>query len=225
MRQREFHRHTALCAADIHEGAVLFPGKFLGDDSGGAEAETGHRLEEPFQPLRVRIERPEKVFACLGLVLRLSGAQPFRQRAPEAIETGVGHFQDAADIGGFVAVQKQRRFRGIGIARPGSPEHAQGHERIKEVSRASRVQSQLQPQRLGIAWSKRQDGEESQAQWRSAASSNPKSDAQLHDLRRREGSLYHSHVLSSAKTTDRLRMPPDGVNGVEDEGEIPGKIE
>jgi len=93
-----------MCAPDIHKRAVSFPGKFLGDDPGGAEAEAGHCLEKPFQPLWVRIERPEKVLTGLRFILRVAGAQPIRQRAPEAVQTGVGHFQDAADVGGFGAV-------------------------------------------------------------------------------------------------------------------------
>src|SRR6478672_11744299 len=83
LQQRDLDRHTALRASDVHKGVVLLPGKFFGDGASGPYAEAGHGLQKSFEPLRVRVERAEEVFARLDLVLRLPGLQGFGQRTPE----------------------------------------------------------------------------------------------------------------------------------------------
>jgi len=137
VRTGDFDRHSALGAADIHECAVLLPGKLLRDDLRGTYAETGHGLEKAFQPLRIGIQGAEEVPAGLHFVLRLTGAETFGQRIPESIEPRITHFEYAADIRGFRAIEKQRSFGRIGVTRACPLEHAERDQRIEKVARAA----------------------------------------------------------------------------------------
>src|SRR5215475_11889910 len=98
MRQRDFPLRPTLRAADIREGVVSLPWKFVGDDPCRSDAETGHGLEESLQPLRVGVEGAEKVPTGFRLVLRLANPQALCQRAPEMVKPCVGHFEHAAYV-------------------------------------------------------------------------------------------------------------------------------
>ena len=56
----------------------------------------------------------------LGFVLRLAGSERRREVAPEGIQAGVGHFQEAAHVVGAVFVKEGRRFTRVAISRVGT---------------------------------------------------------------------------------------------------------
>src|SRR5207237_613388 len=73
----------------------------------------GHRGEELAEARGVGVERVERVATGLGLVLRVAGAEGLGQRAPERVEAGVGHLEDAADVAGRVAVGEASGLRRV----------------------------------------------------------------------------------------------------------------
>jgi hypothetical protein len=126
------------------------------------------------------------------LVLRLPGAEPIGQRAPEPIEPCVTHFEDAADIGGLGPVEKLRCFCGIGVARTGAFQHAQSHQRIEKIPRASRMDSKALAQRLAIERTFAKFGKESEFDSAKERLRSPEPSTELQDLRRRHSPLGHS---------------------------------
>jgi len=78
----------------------------------------GHPAKELLQPGRVGVELFEhSLVAVLNLILRLTGAQGFRQIVPEFEETCVQHLQDTTDVTRAVAVEIQCSERRVEIAR------------------------------------------------------------------------------------------------------------
>ena len=75
IRQRHSHRQASLCGADISESLVLLPRKLLCDCHGRRQAVAIHRAQEQAQSLRIQVERGEKTFAALDLVLGLPSAE------------------------------------------------------------------------------------------------------------------------------------------------------
>src|SRR6266851_6101686 len=71
IRQGDLHRQASLCGADISERLILLPRKFLCDCHGRWQTVASHRTQEQTQSLRIQIERGEKIFAALDLVLGL----------------------------------------------------------------------------------------------------------------------------------------------------------
>src|SRR5579884_1535531 len=104
VRQRDLRRHAALRAADIDERSVCAPGKLASDYPCRSEAEPRHGFQEAFEPVRVGVERAEKIISRLVFVLRLAGPERLGERSPEAIEAGVRHLEHAADVARFVAI-------------------------------------------------------------------------------------------------------------------------
>ena len=52
----------------------------------------------------------------LDLVLRLTRLQGFGEVSPEAVQAGVGHLEDPADVLGAVGVEERGRFGGVAVA-------------------------------------------------------------------------------------------------------------
>jgi hypothetical protein len=66
----------------------------------------------------------------------------------------VGHLEDAADIGGLPAVQKEVGFRGVRVAVTVAVEEAEGHQRVQKVARRAGMETQTGAERrkcLGTA--------------------------------------------------------------------------
>ena len=122
----------------------------------------------------------------LALVLRSPGPQTLRQGPPELIETSIRHLQDATDIGRLAPIEKQVGRRGVGIAAVLALEHPQRYQRVEEIRRAPRVQTQSLAQSLAIKSSRirelRKDAKLDSAQQRLRA---PEREPQLHDRVRR----------------------------------------
>jgi hypothetical protein len=56
-------------------------------------------------------------------------------------EAGVGHFENAADVAGFVLVEKEVGFGGISVDAVLSVEEPEGHERVEEIPRGARMEA------------------------------------------------------------------------------------
>src|SRR3546814_7143060 len=78
---------------------------------------------------------------------------------PEAKQPGVGHLQDAANIGGLVAVEIEIGRRGIGVSAVAPVQHPQRDERIEEVAGAPFMEPEPPPQRLAVERSRSKLGE------------------------------------------------------------------
>src|SRR3546814_7000921 len=100
---------------------------------------------------------------------------------PEAKQPGVGHLQDAADIGGLVAVEIEIGRRGIGVSAVAPVQHPQRDERIEEVAGAPFMEPEPPPQRLAVERSRSKLG--AQAELDGPQQSLPATDAaaDLHD--------------------------------------------
>ena len=75
--------------------------------------------------------------------MRLPSLQGLRQRAPEAIKARASHFEHAANVGGFRAVEEEIRFGSIRIRSPGTFQNAQRDECIQEIASAARMKAEL----------------------------------------------------------------------------------
>ncbi|MDT4830735.1 hypothetical protein FQZ97_642100 [compost metagenome] len=185
MGSRDYHRHHALRCAHIGEGRVFRPVEPGGDRLRRTGADPAHGLEEPAQPCRLRIDRGEEVLAVLGFVLRLSGVQGFGKRAPETVEPGIGHFEDAADIRRLRLVEEEVRIRGIAIAAVLAFEQLQGHQGVEEVAGRAGMQFQpgLQVRQVDRAGCKL--GEDAELDRAEHGLGGPEPHAELHDVVRR----------------------------------------
>lgn len=72
MSQRDLDRYTALSTADVHETFVIGPRELKCQRLGDAHAEARHGGQELFQSGGVGVNRGEKAFPSLSLVLRLA---------------------------------------------------------------------------------------------------------------------------------------------------------
>ncbi len=73
-----------------------------------AVADAGHRLEKHFEARGIGVKGFEqRLAAAADFVLRLAGAQAFSEVAPVAVETLVGHLENAADVGGLLLVEEE----------------------------------------------------------------------------------------------------------------------
>src|SRR5690348_18319089 len=78
----------------------------------------------------------------MNFVLRLSGFQSLSKRSPKTIQAGIRHFQHSAGIAELSAVQKEVRFRRVGIAICIALEHSERNQGIKKIARAAGMQPQ-----------------------------------------------------------------------------------
>ena len=108
-------------------------------------ADARHRREELLQPRRIGVQRLERVRGrrastsfCGWPVRKRLG-----QAAPERIEPGVRHLEDAADIRRLVPVEEQIGLRSVRVARRRS---ASRNPRATSVSRKSRDDRAMQAQ-------------------------------------------------------------------------------
>lgn len=73
----------------------------------------------------------------LDLVLGLAGPERLCQPTPEAVQPGVGHLENPADVLRLVGVEEGRRLSGVAVTGIGantvSLEESEGDEAIKEV--------------------------------------------------------------------------------------------
>ena len=194
VRERDLDGQAALRAADVGEGLVVIPGKLPRDGARRAEAQSRHRAEEPFEPRGVCIERAEEVVAALDLVLRPPRPQRLGQRAPEGVETRVGHLQHAAHVGGARAVEKRRGLGRVVVALVRVAfENLQRDERVEKVARAARMQAETLAYGLGRRRPLRDLGEEVELDGAQKRLRGPEAEPQLHDVVGRQR-LRHRHV-------------------------------
>ena len=96
--QGDLNRHGTFGAADV-DHALVIPPRELGRDRHVPRPRLrAHRLGELREPLGVGVEHREEVVAFLCLVLWDAGPQALRQGAPEPIQPGVRHLQQATDV-------------------------------------------------------------------------------------------------------------------------------
>src|SRR5215469_6496134 len=100
----------------IHEGLVVSPWEVGGDGVSRTRAYSTHRARKPPQLFRIGIQCRKDVFSStLTLVLQFTGAQGLRERSPEAIEPGICHFQNTADVGWLSSIEKQVGVYGVAV--------------------------------------------------------------------------------------------------------------
>jgi hypothetical protein len=116
-----------------------------------------------------------------------------RASAPEAVQPGVDHLQQAADVGGLGPVQEEFRFRCVGVLPAAALKHAEGHQRVEEVPRATGVELQPVGQGVQVRWPLSQFGEDAQFDGAEQGLRPPETEAELENLVRRKF-LGHSPV-------------------------------
>ena len=94
-----------------------------------------HRAQKPSQLPRIGIQCRKDIFSsAFALVLQLTGAQGLRKRSPEAIEPGICHFKNAADIGWLSSIEKQVGVYGVAVDAVLALQQLERDQRIKEVT-------------------------------------------------------------------------------------------
>ena len=94
-----------------------------------------HGAEEVAQAIGIRVELLEGIIAAVArLVLRFAGAKRGGEIAPEAVETSVGHLQDAADVLGLLLVEEELGGRGICVVAVAALEAVERDEGVEEVA-------------------------------------------------------------------------------------------
>jgi hypothetical protein len=111
-----------------------------------------------------------------------AGAQGLGQLAPEGVQPGVGHLQDAADVGGLAPVEEVVRLGGVRVAAAVAPEQAEGHEGVEEVTGAARVQAQAPGQGRQVQRPAGQLGEDAQFHGAEQGLGAPEAEAELQDV-------------------------------------------
>ena len=133
-------------AADVTDRRVPREVDLLGEGVEVARGDARHGAHELLEARRVAVELLEHPGTrALDLVLRLACLQRFGQVAPERIEPGVGHLEEATDVGRALLVQERRRLRRVAIpsvvAVAVAPEEPERHECVEEVVDAAPVQA------------------------------------------------------------------------------------
>jgi len=142
MRESNLRSSVALGCAYIANGLVVFKGKPSSDSEGTAMAEAGHSTQEALETLGIGVECLEtRLTAAADFILREAAPQAFSQVPPVTVEALAGHFQDAANVGGLLLVEKKVSGRRIAIVSIAALEKAEGDESIEEVSRRPRMQA------------------------------------------------------------------------------------
>ena len=104
----------------------------------------------------------ERLAAVSDFVLRLSGAKSRRQIAPEAIQAGVGHLQDAANVRGLALVEEQFGGRRVAVLAVSALQKAERHQSVQKISRTAGMQTEPALQVFRIARLLGQFGKQSQ---------------------------------------------------------------
>ena len=141
------HRQLAGRTTDVADGAIAREIELLGERPEVGGRDPAHRVHELLEALGLAVELGEhRRPGVLDLVLRLTGAQPFGEIAPEAIQPGVGHFEEPAHELGAVPIEEQRRLGRVAVARVGpvaiALEKAQGEQRVEEIGVGPRVEAE-----------------------------------------------------------------------------------
>jgi hypothetical protein len=156
--------------------------KFGRDRLRSAGADAAHCPEEAAQPLRLRIERGEEVRIMLGFVLHFPCLQGFGKRAPEAVEPGIGHFEDATDIRRLGLVEEEVRVGSIAIDAVGAFEQLQGNQRIEKVARRTGMQFEPGLQRRQVGRARRKRAEDTKLDRAQCRLGSPEAHAKLEDV-------------------------------------------
>src|SRR5712692_799789 len=151
MRQRNLHRDAALRSADVPKGLVSSPRESLGHDLGGTDAKSGHCLPKAAEPIWIAVEAFKRIpDSSLRFTLGLAGLQSFGKGTPEAVQSRVDHFEQAANVGGFLAIQVKIGLRRVSIELTRASEQPQGHKSGQEVPGATWMQPKLLGECLAV---------------------------------------------------------------------------
>ena len=105
-----------------------------------------HRVHELLEPGGIAVKLLEHVLAAvLDLVLWRAGLQRLGQVAPEPVEPGVDHLEEAADVGRTLVIEESSRLGAVAIAAR-SPiavpfENPQCDQRVEEVMDRARMET------------------------------------------------------------------------------------
>ena len=145
---RDFNAEQSRCTADVAEGVIAGEIEFLSERFEVDPRQAGHAVEELFELRRLGIELFEdSFFAVLGFVLRLPGAERFRQVMPELEQPRVQHLGDSADVARAFAVKVESGRGRVEIFRAGSValafEELHCHKRVEKIRDAARMQCEF----------------------------------------------------------------------------------
>src|SRR6201996_7648639 len=142
--QRDLHSQVSLRCSQVGVCLVLRPWYLARNREVCSVADAGHGCEKCFEARRIGVQGGERrcTGVTLGLVLQLAGTKRLGQMVPEAVESGVRHLQDAADITRLVAIKKKICIRSIAIAILRAVQKAQSHQRVQKIACCTRMQPQ-----------------------------------------------------------------------------------
>ena len=151
------HRQLPGRAAHVTDGAITREVELLGEGLKIAGGDAAHRIHELLEPLGLAVELGKHGRAgVLDLVLRAAGPESLGEVAPESVQAGVGHFQEAAHELRAVPIEKHGGFRRIAIARFRAIALAlkkpKRHQRVEEIGIGSRVQPKRRLQLARQSW-------------------------------------------------------------------------
>src|SRR6201996_6398149 len=142
MGERDLRDEVALCSAYVDDRLVLLPGKLTRDRQVGSVTDAGHRAQEVAEAIGLSVERFEGIVAAVArFVLGFACAERGGEVAPEMVETGVGHLEQATDVGGLVLVEKVGGARGVGVVSVVALEAVEGDESVEEVAGRARMKA------------------------------------------------------------------------------------
>ena len=168
-----------------------YHGNFFANLHRRAQADTRHGIEKTFEPGRIGVDSTKKVLlSSLCFILRLACTQRLGERTPERIQPPIGHLEYASDVRRLLSVEEDVGVGGVGVSVAVSLQHAQGDERIQEISRAARVQHKTFGQRLGVEGTLSKLGEQAEFDRTQERLGAPESEAELQDPVRSRGGIY-----------------------------------
>ena len=147
VRLRDEDGKQAVCTAHVAERLVAREIELGSEGFEIAHRDPGHCLHELLEPFRLAVQLFEhRGPTVLGFVLRLAGSERLREVAPEGIQAGVGHFQEAAHVVGAVFVKEGRRFTRVAVSRIGAVavalEKTERDQRVKEIGIRAAMQAE-----------------------------------------------------------------------------------
>ena len=187
------HEHGQQAGRPTHVTDRVIPGEIelLGQGLKITSRNPAHRIHELLEPLGFAIELSEHGRArVFDLVLWAAGPESVGEIAPESVQAGVGHFQEAAHELWALPIEEQRGFRCIAIAGlravAVAVEKAQCDQRVEEIRIGSLMQLKRTLQFAASHGLGAKCGEQPQLYRREQDLGWPEGHAYLHDSSRGE---------------------------------------
>ena len=139
VRPGEHHAEHAGGAAHVADRPVPREVELLRQRLEVAARDAGHRAHELLEASGVAVELLEhRLAGVLDLVLRATGLERLRQISPEAVEAGIRHLENPADVGRAVLVEEDGGVRGVAVAAVRARRRPARGDRGRRACRGSR---------------------------------------------------------------------------------------